>query len=72
MLQYLLGNLEYDSLISKEGVHYTGKDQKDIIKEDDVEGILTDRLESTSESYLENSLKGLSTHTDVMMEKEKR
>jgi len=67
LLENLLGNLEYDSVIAEEGVHYSGQEQKDIIRADDVEGCLTDRLEST----LENSLKRLNQHTDVLIEKEK-
>jgi len=54
-LEYLLGNLEYDSAIAEEGVHYSLQEQKDIIRAYDVEGRLTDSLEST----LENSLKRL-------------
>lgn len=53
LLEYLLGNSKYDSVIADEGVHYSGQEQKDIIREDDVEGRLTDSLESTLEDSLE-------------------
>ena len=71
LLEYFLGNSEYDSVIAKEEVHYSGKEQKDIIRADDVEGRLTDSLESTLESYLDNFLKRLNQHTDVLIEEEK-
>ena len=71
LLEYLLGNLEYDCVIVEEGVHYSGQEHKDIIRADDVEGRLTDSLESTLENSLENSLKRLNRHTDVLIEEEK-
>lgn len=67
LLEYLLGNSQYDSVIEEEGVNYSGQEQKDIIREDDVEGRLTDSIDST----LENSLKRLNQHTDVLIEEEK-
>lgn len=70
MLEYLLGNLEYDSVIAEEEVHYSGQEQKDIIRVDDVEGRLTDSLESTLQDSLENSLR-LNQHIDVLIEEEK-
>jgi len=59
-LEYLLGNSEYDGVIIEEGVHYSGQEQKDIIRADDVEGRLIDSLKSTLENSLEDSLKRLS------------
>ena len=71
LLEYLLGNSQYDNVIAEEGVHYSGQEQRDIIRENDVEGRLTDSLESTLESSLQNSLKRLNQHTDVLIEEEK-
>jgi len=71
LLEYLLGNSEYDSVIAEEGVHYNGQEQKDIIRADDVEGRLTNSLERTLENSFENSLKRLNQHTDVLIEEEK-
>lgn len=74
LLEYLLESLEYDIVISKEGVHYSGQEQKDIIEADGVEERLADSLENTLEnsleSSLENSLKRLNHHTHVLIEEE--
>jgi len=67
LLEYLLENSEYDSVIAEEGVHYSGQEQKDIIEADDVE----ERLVNSFESPLENFFKRLNQHTDVLIEKEK-
>ena len=67
LLEYLLENSEYDSLIANEGVHYSGQEQKDIIDANGVE----ERFAYSFESPLENSLKRLNQHTDVLIEEEK-
>ena len=54
-------------MIAEEGVHYSGQEQRDIIEADGVEERLAENLEST----LENSLKRLNQHTDVLIEEEK-
>lgn len=67
LLEYLLENLEYDSVIVEEAVHYSGQEQKDIIEVDGVE----ERLADSFEIPLENSLERWNQHTDVLIEKEK-
>jgi len=63
LLEYLLENSEYDSVIAEEGVHYSGQEQKDIIKSNCVEERLVDSFESP--------LERLNQHTNVLIEKEK-
>jgi len=60
LLEYLLRNLEYDSVITKEGVHYGEKEKEDIIRADGVEERLMDSLMSS----FENSKQ----HTDLLTE----
>jgi len=58
-------------VIVEEGVHYSGKYHKGIIRADDVERILTNSLESVLDNYLGKSLKKLNHHSDVLIEEEK-
>ena len=60
-------NLEYDREIAEDRVHYSGKEQKDIMEADDVEERLVDSLESSSENYLRR----MNQHTDVLIKEEK-
>ena len=46
LLEYLLENSEYDSVIAEEGVRYSGQEQKDIIEVDGVEERHADSFES--------------------------
>lgn len=62
MLEYLLGNLEYDSVITEEEVHYSEQGQKDIIRADGVEERLVDSLM--------NSFENSKQHTDVLIDEE--
>jgi len=65
-IEYLLENSEYDSAIAEERFHYSGQEQKDIIETDSIE----ERPDDSLESPLENSLKRLNQHTDVLIEEE--
>ena len=62
LLEYLLGNLKYDSVIAEEGVHYSGQGQRDIIEADGMEGRLDDSVV--------NSVGNSNQHTDVLIEEE--
>ena len=66
LLEYLLENSEYDNEIAEEGIHNYKQEQEDIIKTDGVEERHADSLESS----LENYLKRLNQHTDVLIEEE--
>ena len=59
LLEYLLANSKYDSVIA-EGVHYSGPEQEDIIRADDVERRLVDSLT--------NSFENSNQHIDVLTE----
>lgn len=63
LLEYSLRNSEYDNVIAKEGVHYSGQGQKDIIEADGME----ERLDNS----LMNSVGNSNQHTDVLIVEEK-
>ena len=44
LLEYLVGNLEYDSMITEEGVHYSGQEHQEIIEADGEKEKLADHL----------------------------
>ena len=56
-------NLEYDSMITEEGIHNYEPGHKGIIRADDVEERLIDSLENSLESSLKNQ------HTEELIEK---
>jgi len=60
LLEYLLENSEYDSVITEEEVHYSEKEKEEINRVDDVEERLLDSLM--------NSFKNSNQHTDLLIE----
>ena len=63
LLEYLLENSEYDSMIVEKGVHYGEQEKEDIIRTDGMEERLVDSLM--------NSFESSNQHTDVLIEEER-
>lgn len=63
LLEYLLGNSQYDSVIVEEGAHYSGQEQEETIEAEDVDKRISDSLM--------NSFENSNQHTNVLIEEEK-